>query len=224
MDSSAFAARIRANTNPRSTNRRGAERDAWIVRLAQIGPIWINVLLCLRLFPSRQTAERRLRKLEESKRLRYAGRVAFEGQRRTHIWCNRRFWEGQLRHEVDVMRVFFAYWPHAFALTGSDVNPRWRADMELTIGQVGSGRRYMVEIDEGTEPLHQVRSRLRSYEDCPHTVLMVVPSALRANEVIRLTDNSRIYASRLDSCLAEPWGQHWRNCRGEAGQIERPAA
>lgn len=223
MEPAAFAARIRAHTNPDSTNRRGAVRDAWLVRLAQIGPLWIDVLLRIGLFRTRQAAERRLRKLESAGRLRYAGRVSIDGHRRTHLWCNRKLWERMLRHETDVMRVFFAHWPHAFALTGADVEPRWRADMELTIGDIGTGRRYMVEIDEGTEPLHQVRSRLAGYEDCPHAVLFVAPSPSRAAEVLRLTRNPRIYVSDIARCLAEPWAGHWMNCLGEGGRIVRPS-
>jgi hypothetical protein len=194
------------------------------VRLAGIGPIWVAVLLSLRLFPSRQVAERRLRKLEATGRLRYAGRVSIGGFKQTHVWCNRRFWDRMLRHEVDGMRVFFAYWPHAYAVTGGDVDPRWRADMELTIGDPQTGRRYMVEIDEDTEPLGQVRRRLASYADCPRAVLFIAPSPTRASEVIRLTDNSRIYVTTIDRCLAEPWGGHWLNCRGEVGHVAKPAA
>ena len=118
------------------------------MRLANIGPIWIGVLLRLRLFRTRQTAQRRLQKLEESGRLRYAGRVSIDGGKKSHVWCNRNIGERLLRHETDVMRVFFAYWPHAYALTGTDVDPRWRADMEMTVGPVEPGRKYMIEVDE----------------------------------------------------------------------------
>ena len=123
------------------------------MRLAQIGPLWISILLDLRLFPSRQTAERRLRTLERAGRLRYAGRVSLDGRKPMHLWCNRSIRPAMLRHELDVMRVFYAFWPHAFARTGGEVNPRWRADLELTIGPPEQGRTYMVEVDEDTEPL-----------------------------------------------------------------------
>lgn len=189
-----------------------------------IGPLWVDALIRLRLFPSRQTAERRLRLLEERGRLRYAGRLSMDGHKRTHLWCNRLIGQRMLRHETDLMRAFFAFWPHAYALTGSDVDPRWRADMELTIGQPGSGRTYMVEIDEDTEPLSQVTRRLAGYVDCPRTVLLVAPTVARAGEILRLAANERIYVSWLERCLVDPWGVHWRNCRGEAGSIARPGA
>jgi len=224
MEPSAFARSIRAHSNPASTNRIGAQRDAWLLRLAQIGPLWVAVLLQIRLFRTRQAAERRLKKLEAAGRLRHAGSASIDGGRKSHVWCNRRFWDRMLKHEVDVMRVFFAYWPHAYAVTGSDVDPRWRADMELTIGDPQTGRRYMAEIDEGTEPLSQVRRRMAGYADCTHAVLFVAPSPARAGDALRLTDNPRVYATTLDACLAEPWGHHWRNCRGEAGHVERPDA
>lgn len=195
------------------------------MRLAEIGPIWVGVLLGLRLFPSRQTAERRLRRLEAAGRLRYAGRVATEdGMKRAHVWCNRKVGDRMLKHETDVMRVFFAFWPHAYALTGADVDPRWRADMEMTIGPVGAGRTYLVEMDEGTEPLAQVRRRLAGYADCSHAVLFVTPTVSRADEVLRMTENPQIYASTLGQCLGEPWGGHWRNCLGESGKVEQPRA
>ena len=127
-----------------------------------------------------------------------------------------------LRHEVDVMRVFYAYWPHAYAVTGAEVDQRWRADMELTIGAVEGGRMYMVEVDEGTEPHSQVRGRLAVYLDCPRTVLVVTTSPIRVREVIRLTDNPRIYVTTLSACVDDPWGNHWRNVRGESGCIARP--
>jgi hypothetical protein len=193
------------------------------VRLAGIGPIWVSVLVALRLFPSRQVAERRLRKLEEAGRLRYAGRVSLGGFKRTHVWCNRRFWDRMLRHEVDGRRVFFAYWPHAYALTGAEVDERWRADLELTIGAIGTGRTYMVEIDEETEPLSQVRRRLATYADCPHTVLFVAQAPSRAAEVLRLTGSPRIYVSVIESVFVDPWGTHWRNCLGEAAYVAKPA-
>lgn len=224
MEPSAFAASIRAYTNSASSNRRGATRDAWLLRLAGIGPIWIGILLELGLFRTRQAAERRLKKLEASGRLRAAGSVSIRGGKRTRVWCNRRFWDRMLKHEVDVMRVFFAYWPHAYAVTGSDVDPRWRADMELTLGDVRSGRRYMTEIDEDTESLGQVRRRLAEYADCSQTVLFVAPSPSRAIEVMRLTDNPRIYVTAIDRCLSDPWGHHWRNCRGEEGHVSKPVA
>jgi hypothetical protein len=224
MDTSTFSRSIRGGTNPDSTNKRGARRDARLIRLAQIGPIWVGILVTLRLFQTRQTAERRLKKLEESGRLRYAGRVSIDGGKPIHLWCNRRFWDRMLRHEVDAMRVFYAYWPHAYALTGADADPRWRADMELTIGGIDDGRKHMVEIDEGTEPLNQVRKRLAVYTDCPHTVLFVAPTLSRANEAIRLTDNPRIYVSTIERCGVDPWGGHWRNCLGETGHVAKPAA
>lgn len=194
------------------------------MRLAHVGPLWIGLLLQLRLFATRQAAERRLRKLEEAGRLRYAGRVSIDGRKGTHVWCNRKIPDRMLRHEVDAMRVFYAYWPHAYALSGADVDPRWRADLELTIGEIAKGRTYMVEIDEATESLSQVRCRLATYRDCPRTVLFIAPTALRASEVLRVTDNPRIYASALDRCLDDPWGDHWRNCLGEGGQVARPVA
>lgn len=194
------------------------------MRLAGIGPIWVSVLLALRLFPSRQVAERRLRKLEAVGRLRYAGRVSIGGYKPTHVWCNRRFWDRLLRHEVDGMRVFFAYWPYAYALTGADVDSKWRADLELTIGEGAAGRTYMVEIDEETEPLSQVRRRLAGYADCPHTVLFVAPTPSRAAEVLHLTESPRVYVSAIESVLADPWGSHWRNCLGESGYMAKPAA
>ena len=122
------------------------------------------------------------------------------------------------------MRVFYAYWPHVFAVTGEDVDPRWKADMELTIGPVGVGRTYMVEIDEGTEPMMQVQRRLAPYVDCPHAVLFVTPTGNRTEEIVRLMDNPRIYATTLDRCLADPWGSHWRNGRGENGAVAKAAA
>jgi hypothetical protein len=194
------------------------------VRLSQIGPIWVAVLLQIGLFSIRQAAERRLRKLEAAGRLRHAGTVSIDGNRRSHVWCNRRFWQRMLRNEVDAMRLFYAYWPHAYAVAGSDVDPRWRADLELTIGDVRTRRRYMVEIDEETEPLGQVRRRLAGYADCPHAVLFVTISPARALEVVGLSDNPRIYVSTIASCLADPWGEHWRNGRGEAGRVAKPVA
>ena len=71
----------------------------------------------------------------------------------------------------------------------------------------------MVEIDEDSEPLSQVRSRLAGYRDCPHAVLLVTPTASRASELLRLTDNPRLYATAIDRCVADPWGNHWRNRR-----------
>ena len=83
MDASAaFAHRIQAHTNPRSSNRIGAERDGWIVRLAQIGPVWIDLLLQIRLFGTRQNATRRLATLEQAGRLRYAGVCPWTATRR----------------------------------------------------------------------------------------------------------------------------------------------
>ncbi len=224
MDSATFRAAIRADTNPRSSNKRGAERDAWLLRLALMGPLWIGILLEIRLFRTRQVAQRRLSKLEEAGRLRYAGRVSIDGGKKSHIWCNRKISDRMLRHEVDAMRVFFAFWPHAYALTGADVDPRWRADLELTIGSIESGRKYLVEIDEDSEPLHQVRSRIAAYENCPHAVLFIAPSASRAAEIIRLSRNPRAYASDMSSCIGDPWGEHWRNCLGECGRISRPGS
>lgn len=194
------------------------------MRLAQIGPLWVAVLLQTRLFHTRQAAERRLRKLEAAGRLRHAGCVSIGGGRKSHVWCNRRFGDRLLKHEVDAMRVFYAYWPHAYALTGGDTDPRWRADIEMVIGDPRSGRRFMVEIDEETESLSQVRGRLAGYTDCPHAVLFVAPSPSRANEVARLTDNPRIYVATIDRCLGDPWGNHWRNCRGEEGRVVKPVA
>ena len=99
MDAATFRSAIRADSNPRSSNKRGAERDAWLVRLAQIGPIWIGILLQLRLFRTRQVAQRRLQRLEEAGRLRYAGRVSIDGGKKSHLWCNRRIPDRMLRHE-----------------------------------------------------------------------------------------------------------------------------
>ncbi len=194
------------------------------MRLAQIGPLWVAALLQIGLFRTRQAAERRLKRLEAAGRLRNAGCVSIQGGRKSHVWCNRRFWDRMLKHEVDAMRVFFAYWPHAYAATGGEVDPRWRADMELTIGDPRTGRRYMLEIDEETEPLSQVRRRLAGYADCPHAVLFIAPSPSRASAVIGVTDNPRIYVSTIDRCLLDRWGSHWRNCRGEAGYVAKPVA
>ena len=193
------------------------------MRLAWIGPLWIDLLMQIRLFGSRQNAVRRLARLEETGRLRYVGRISLDDCKPMHLWCNRPLPTRMLRHEVDLMRVFYAYWPHAYAVTGENVDPRWKADMELTIGPVGVGRTYMVEMDEGTEPVAQVRRRLAQYVDCPHAVLFVTPTGHRAEEIVRLTDNPRIYATTLDRCLADPWGSHWRNSRGEVGAVAKGA-
>lgn len=96
--------------------------------------------------------------------------------------------------------------------------------MELTIGPVGTGRTYMVEMDEGTEPTAQVRRRLAQYADCPHAVLCVVRDAGRAQAILRWTDEPRIYVTTIDRCLADPWGGHWRNGRGESGAVAKGAA
>lgn len=189
------------------------------MRLAQIGPLWIDGLLQIRLFGTRQVAQRRLRKLEEDGRLRFAGRVSLNGHKPVHLWCNRRIPQARLRHELDVMRVFLAYWPRAYALTGEDVDPRYRADMELTMGNPGEGRVYFVEVDEGTEALSQVRRRLASYDESSRAVLFVTPTITRAHEVLSITTNSLVYTTTISRCLAEPWGTHWQNCLGESGML-----
>ncbi len=57
--------RVRADTAPDSSNRRGAQRDARLVRLAMIGPLWANLLVRIKFFKHRQEAQRRLSILED---------------------------------------------------------------------------------------------------------------------------------------------------------------
>lgn len=83
----------------------------------------------LKFFKTRQAAQRRLNILEEDGRLRYLGRVRIGTQKKVHVWSNRNIGRPFVRHETDLMRVFYAYWPYAYGLTGRDADentaPTW---------------------------------------------------------------------------------------------------
>ena len=220
-----FAAAINADTNPDSSNKQGARRDAHLIRLALIGPIWIDILVKLGFFTRRQTCQRRMQILEDDHRVRYAGRARTGvGTKKAHMWSLRRIAYQLLQHEVDVMRVFFSFWPHAYALTGQDVDPKFRADMELTIGSPETGRTFLVELDRDTERIEQIRGRLAHFDSCQKMILFIAPSQERIDEVKRLSGNLNIYYSTLDRVVADGWGNHWTNRIGEAARIEKPAS
>lgn len=222
MQSQQFAASIGAGTNVyHSNNAFGARRNARVVKLANIGPIWVSLLwLILKWSPSRQTAQRCIDKLETEGKIRCVGKARIGGGKRVQVYTSRKFWHRQTQHETDAMRFFFAYWPHAYALSGKDVDPKWRADLDFIVQE----KTYRVEIDEDTEPLWQVRKRLAVYDDCPNTVLFVAPTLSRAREASRLTANPKVYFSVLETCLTDPWGGHWFNCLGANGVVAEPVA
>ena len=217
----AFAANVKAGTNPQSSNAKGRERDARIMRLALIGPVWKGLLhKRLRFFTSRQACDRRIEKLEEDGRLKHIGRARIDDGPKVNVWSNRNIGRPFVQHETDLLLIFYSYWPHAFGLAGKDADPAYLADMDLTIG----GKLYRVEMNEETEPHWQIKKRLEGYKDCPNAVLFVTLSPERVPEILTLTDNPRVYVSTLEQVIRDPWGTHWKNRDGEPGNVAKPVA
>ena len=191
------------------------------MRLALVGPVWKGLLhRRLKFFTSRQACDRRVEILEEDGRLKHVGRARVGNGRKVNVWSNRNIGRPFVQHETDLMLVFYAYHPHAFGLTGRDVEEKYRADMDMTIG----GRLYRVEMNEETEPFWQIKKRLEVYKDCPNAVLFVTLTPERVPEILVQTDNPKVYVSTLEQVVKEPWGHHWRNHLGATGHVERPVA
>lgn len=139
--------------------------------------------------------------------------------RRSRVFSCRRISPQNVQHEVDLAQIFFAYWPYAFARAGSDVDPTYRADMELTVKNF-----YRVEMDEMTEKVKQLEDTLRKYADGKDTVLFVTLADWRVREALSLTDNKKIFATTLKELINDPWGEVLTNCRGEKARVAMPVA
>jgi hypothetical protein len=202
------------------------------VNYCNIGPVEANDLVKIGLFTRRQTANRRLLKLEDMGLIvRVNGRLHEEDggkKRRKSFYCNRPFWVKMLRHERHAMQVFLSWFPHANAVAGKAVDQTWRADMEVWIGRnltwIGGrdGKRFELENDEGNESLPFVKKRLAGYESCPYAVLFVAQTQARINDVMCLTRNPLIYFTTFERAITDPWGAHWVNCLGERVAAPKP--
>ncbi len=186
-----------------------------------LGPVKEPDFIRLGFFPSKSTACRRLNKLRRRRRAREIGKLHLDAlYDHAHVyWCNRPLKFDNREHEAYVMEVVLAYWPSP-ARTGYDVDPDIRPDATIEIG----GELYHVELDTGSMSRAQVQARMKLYEGCKDTVLVVSLSAARMERMRQWCGLGEVgFFSTIQQVVRDPYGDVWLDHAGGRAGINRPA-
>lgn len=184
----------------------------------------------IKLFTSSSSVSRRFGVLVAKKRLRSIGRLAtswIDGPSEEY-YCNRPLKFDCREHEALVMETVIAYYPHP-AVTGSDVNPDYDADFEITMFD----NRFYGEADMDEEGKDQIQSHFRRYPGtvdkdgkvktpaCTDQILVVTLDAHRMERLMLWLTflGPLVYFSTIDKVMAEPYGYIWKGLDGHKYSI-----
>ncbi len=188
------------------------ERDARVCWLLDTHPVTAAMLVSLGWFPSKNKANKRLRRLVVRNRIRAVGTVCRKAGRPEHVYCRWRPKPDQLLHEVELTELCFRIDAGSIRRGPHVLDHAILPDAELRIG----GRTYYLELDRGTMGYAQIARRFRKYEGCPGFVLWVCPTedrveALRGRAV-RLR-HAALFATYAEA-MGDPHAEIWRDYGG----------
>jgi hypothetical protein len=194
-----FAARIRAGTNPGSTNAKGRQRHGAILENASMGPIWAEALETMGHCSSRRIANRLLKRLYDLKKLKILGKeMIAETGAAVLIYGNYQPGYHQLEHDVMAMQVVLAYWPCTFRV-GRECDPQTRFDGEMELNDL-----FGIEADNDTEGPQKLARRLEIIAKSERTCLFVSRRVERIRRVMGLARGmDNIFFAPLESVLAD---------------------
>ncbi len=196
------------------------QRDARVCWLLDTHPATAAVLVGLGLFPSRNKALKRLRRLVERRRVRLVGTVCRKAAGRPeHVWCRWRPKVDQLLHEVELTELLLRLDVGALLRGPHLADTQVRPDAELRL----NGRRYYLELDRGTISYRQVARRFQKYESCPQLSLWICATEERMEGMRQRAGHLRHTAlfTTYAEALASPHGEIWRDFRGGKASLPR---
>lgn len=200
-----------------SFNAQGRKRDEKVIEIGEQGPFTLRHLLHLGLFPSKQTASRRLWKLKG--KLYQVGKLHLDAlfDNKEEYWCRRNIKRDNLLHEAYTMEVVLAYYPCVFMM-GADVNQTMLPDATLTIG----GNTYHVELDCDTMGRGQMSKRMLKYAGCTDTVLVVCLTESRMKRLMKWwSPLPNAYFSTIRQVVSDPYGPVWTGSDGQIASVEK---
>lgn len=166
-------------------------------------------------FPSKQTAYRRIKRLEEMKLLRKVGETMVQDTgRQEKVYCNG--WKpksDQLRHEV-LLTDFLLLYGDAETVRGWHVDRTLRPDAEMRL----HGLLYYVELDTGHMSLSQIRKRQEAYRGASNLVLYVtLGTQVRLRNLMRTSERIEQIGlfTTFSQAMNDPCGRIWQNRQGE---------
>lgn len=208
--------------DPRCSLEYSRTRDSRVCWLLDQHPVTAAMLVRLGLFPNRNKALRRLRRLVARGRVRLVGTVSRGGGRPEHVYCRWRPKADQLLHEVELTELCLRLDAESILRGPLVTVTGLRPDAEVWI----NGRLYHLELDRGTMSYAQVQLRFRLYEQSRHLVLWVCGSRSRAAGLRSRAAGLRRTAlfSTLKEVLADPHGPVWADHGGETAALPRQRA
>jgi hypothetical protein len=178
------------------------------------------MLVRVGLFPSKNKALKRLKRLVQRKRVRLVGTVCRKAGRPEHVYCRWRPKVDHLLHEIELTEVCLRLHAGKILRGPHATDAMIRPDAEVWIDR----EVYYVELDRGSMSYPQVvRDRFRKYEGCPHLSLWVCPTAVRRDGLRARAERLRHTAlfTTLAEALASPHGPIWVDHRGGRAALPR---
>jgi hypothetical protein len=204
----------------RHSNAFARARDARVLWLLDMHPMTAAMLVRVGLFPSKNKALKRLKRLIERRRVRLVGTVCRKAGRPEHVYCRYRPKVDQLLHEVELTELCLRLHAGKILRGPHATDALIRPDAEVWI----NGQVYYLELDRGSMSYPQiVRDRFRKYESCPHISLWVCPTDVRRDGLRTRAGSVRRTAlfTTLAEALASPHGYIWIDYGGERAALPR---
>lgn len=191
------------------------ERDAALFSLARRHVITMRHIFPL--FPSRQTAYRRVKRLLKIKQLRKVGELMLQDTGPPEsVFCTG--WKpkyDQLYHEVMLTNFLLHYDDAAEIVRGWYVDRTLRPDAEVTLNK----QLYYIELDTGSMTMGQVRRRQRVYRSTEDIILYVTLGTQRRMQNLmnasELIENRALFTTLEQIETEGPAGKVWLSRSGE---------
>lgn len=208
-------------TAPSASNslQQARQRDATIRWLLQEHPVTAAQLVQLGLFPGKNKALQRLRRLVRRGQVRLVGTVCRGPGRPEHVYCRWRPGADQMLHEVELTELCLRLDAGTIRRGPAVLDRHVLPDAEVRIGS----EVYYLELDRGTMSYAQLARRFRLYEGCPHLSLWVCSTAERMDglrERAGTIEQTALFTTRAEA-LAGPHGAIWRDRTGMVAALPR---
>ncbi|MBB3208913.1 hypothetical protein FHS27_004747 [Rhodopirellula rubra] len=178
------------------------ERDRRIFDIFDTAPVTTRQLVKLNVFPSYQTANRRLIRLKKRKRgrtPRVIGTVAMhDSGREAKVYCSHRV--SKIEHEVFLSEELID-WPIPFTMwkRGRNTDGFLRPDAEID--------GLSIEFDRGYETQKQLRKQVVRYRDYDGFVVWCVPSVKQIDWIRKDASDNTLYKLHGASVLFDGQGR-----------------
>jgi hypothetical protein len=210
---------VRTTGSHISNNQVGRERDAKVYAfLRLVRAATIVQFVAAGIFSSEERGRRRLKRLEQRKKIRCAGYADFDGKL-VKVFCSGRC--AILEHEIEITEIFLRMRVTRILWTGiPDELQKYNIDRLIEVGE----KKFVWEHDRGTEDWYQIRAKMQKLADCRFDVLWTCPDDERIARLKAAAPNDRHWFTTYAQARLDPHAPCWQNNAEEIEALDRASA